>query len=983
MALPKIGLQAVLENSVGFQKSVDAVNKKMADATKQMQNAAKSANPLSQGLNKVGVSFDGFKNKLTQFSGVNAQAVDGILQMSGALGPMAVALGAAAIAAVGLGAGFLALGSRGASLIGLAESFDNLTASVGISSKTLLVDLRAAANGTISDFDLIRRANLALVGSTGEFGKAFGKNLPKILEAARAAARATGQDVDFLFQSLVAGIKRASPRLIDNTGIVLKLSEAEATLAEQLGKSVEALTLEEKQIAVLNATVAAGQNLIDSMGTSVETAAEKIARSQASITNIFDTLGIAIQPAFGAFMDAINGILGGIEGFVRKAAPFINLIAQGFAAVIKFIGEAIKNIGKGLLEGGYNALKGFATGMATAINKLVFPVIIGLARLIADFLIGQSPPPMGPLSDIDKGGENVMLAWLDGFAGVNLDPVSEVAKEVSILMGDIGKASISKVNARLAELDKALLPFQNRLAIVKSQFEAIEAPAKAALEAIDRQMEQAQEALARGDVGAADTIRRLDAAREAIQGQLDAQQSVVDQQQIQLGLASASQAQERALLEIRKAQLAIVSKVVAKQGGAGGVTKEPKAPTGSGAPIEAPGGAVGGGFVIPESSVLDDTTLSMEQLTAAANDLFGETNVADFTANQAALNEQLARFQTTDPTKGIAARFKGLTDIFDPSVDGSVANVVSNFFSPDASVPGSFASFINSLTTIDLTDVGAAVGTAVKDVFSFFTSDEEGSLKAAITTLTGDSTVDGSVANFFSEMPQRITDGLGDLLAKLKTDVFDPVTNFLSGTEPGTFGGIINDVVTFFTDLPTRITTALQSLGETLHAGIVVPVVEMFNSMIGVVETGLKNLLQNALDFAGGFVGALGVFAPPELAEAINALKSSVSGLTIPRIPIPALGVPTAAKGGLFGPGAIDVGEHGKERIFAADKIGILPAELTRALEGLGSMLAQPSPMTVPAGNTTNNSSSHFNFNGVQSDNDARRRYNSLRAGMR
>ncbi|WP_461367314.1 lytic transglycosylase domain-containing protein, partial [Candidatus Darwinibacter acetoxidans] len=37
-----------------------------------------------------------------------------------------------------------------------------------------------------------------------------------------------------------------------------------------------------------------------------------------------------------------------------------------------------------------------------------------LAQNIADYLVGESPPPVGPLSDIDEGGAAIMEAWTEG-----------------------------------------------------------------------------------------------------------------------------------------------------------------------------------------------------------------------------------------------------------------------------------------------------------------------------------------------------------------------------------------------------------------------------------------------------------------------------------------------------------------------------------------------------------------------------------------
>jgi hypothetical protein len=130
------------------------------------------------------------------------------------LGKIAAGAGlAVAGAATGIGVALGALAVQAAPLEGIGFAFDKMSERVGLS----LDDLREASAGTISDFELMRKANIALTGAGDQLGVEFGKNMPALLEAARAAARATGQDVDFLFESLVTGVKRGSPMLIDNT----------------------------------------------------------------------------------------------------------------------------------------------------------------------------------------------------------------------------------------------------------------------------------------------------------------------------------------------------------------------------------------------------------------------------------------------------------------------------------------------------------------------------------------------------------------------------------------------------------------------------------------------------------------------------------------------------------------------------------------------------------------------------------------------
>jgi phage-related protein len=191
----------------------------------------------------------------------------------------------------------------------------------------------------------------------------MGKSLPRLLEVARAAAKATGQDVGFLFESLVSGIKRSSPMLIDNTGLVLKMGEANEAMAASLGKAVTELTAEEKQIALLNATTAAGQKMIDEFGGGAVTAAEQIAQFKAQIQNTKDEVGIAFLPALQALLTPIQDI-------ATDAGPKLIEWAQ---VAGEWLGENLPRlIGvlKDLLAGDFeDALYGIATVISNTFGR--------------------------------------------------------------------------------------------------------------------------------------------------------------------------------------------------------------------------------------------------------------------------------------------------------------------------------------------------------------------------------------------------------------------------------------------------------------------------------------------------------------------------------------------------------------------------------------------------------------------------------------
>src|SRR6185436_1124784 len=75
--------------------------------------------------------------------------------IAGALGIATTAMGAAAGAIV-------ALGQRGATVNDVKEHFNNLTASAGQSADVMLGELQRGTLNTISNFDLMQKANQVL-----------------------------------------------------------------------------------------------------------------------------------------------------------------------------------------------------------------------------------------------------------------------------------------------------------------------------------------------------------------------------------------------------------------------------------------------------------------------------------------------------------------------------------------------------------------------------------------------------------------------------------------------------------------------------------------------------------------------------------------------------------------------------------------------------------------------------------------------------
>lgn len=163
-------------------------------------------------------------------------------------------------------------------LEGVKIAFDRLN------NPGLLSELRSATKGTVSDLELMKRAVQA---------KNFQVPLERLgtfFEFARRRAKATGESVEFLTQSIILGIGRRSPLILDNLGI-----------------SAVALREEFKRVGD---TVTAMGNIVDQelgkMGEDLDTASEKVGKFEASWENFKTNFGTKIVPAIANSLDFIT-----------------------------------------------------------------------------------------------------------------------------------------------------------------------------------------------------------------------------------------------------------------------------------------------------------------------------------------------------------------------------------------------------------------------------------------------------------------------------------------------------------------------------------------------------------------------------------------------------------------------------------------------------------------------------------------------------
>lgn len=214
---------------------------------------------LKKGLDKATNNLRSFESKLMNIGKLLAGAltVDALINISGEAAKL------------------------NAKVQGVQAAFEKLN------RPELLDQLQKATKETVSNFSLMQKAVQA-----NDFNIAL-ESLPKLLEFAAVQAQRTGQDIDYLVDSIITGLGRKSVLILDNLGLsALQIQEE----FKKTGDFVEAVT-----------------NIIDTKladsGGVIDNSAAKAAKFNANLQNIMASAGGVVNMLRDAFFDVANAVI--------------------------------------------------------------------------------------------------------------------------------------------------------------------------------------------------------------------------------------------------------------------------------------------------------------------------------------------------------------------------------------------------------------------------------------------------------------------------------------------------------------------------------------------------------------------------------------------------------------------------------------------------------------------------------------------------
>jgi hypothetical protein len=209
--------------------------------------------------------------------------------------------------------------TKGPQLGVVSQSFDRLTRSVGESSDAMISALRPATRGLVADLDLMLATNKAVLLGL----PVTRQEMATLARTAVTLGRAMGLDATTALDSLITGLGRSSPLLLDNLGLVVKEAEAHEKYAASLGKTANELTEAEKKQAFYTAAMEAARAKTAELGETTNTAADNWKRLTTSLGNAATAASAAANESV-----VLTRATGALASMAELAAENLNLIAE-------------------------------------------------------------------------------------------------------------------------------------------------------------------------------------------------------------------------------------------------------------------------------------------------------------------------------------------------------------------------------------------------------------------------------------------------------------------------------------------------------------------------------------------------------------------------------------------------------------------------------------------------------------------------------
>jgi len=427
-------------NSQEAIKKLNAVADKLDGIGKVSNNASanfkKASDTISNSTKNVSANFDKASTKVQKLSEASNKSAGVISKLGGAFGKIGLPLIVAnqglelfnkLVGSVGsIVSGGIGLANLANEFEGLNSAFEGLKASVGEDGATAFNSLKSATKGLISDMDLLRSSNQALLlGVDDGSGK-----MNQLSEDAIRLGRAMGITAKDAVDSLVIGIGRQSKLVLDNLGVIVDAKTAYENFAEANNIVGRTLTDSEKKLAFQAEAFAQ----ISEKASRLPDITNNVAQGFQVLGNTFESIKISIGQVIND-----NDVLS--EAVGNLAESLGNFDVSGFISALATIsGYAINAVS--IMIDGFNFL---SSSIGTAISP-----IAGIFKDVFDIAIAVVKPFFTIFNALLGGALSTTTDTTGGILTV-IRSVTETIRNVVVAVSDF----INKYIIKSADLIKS------------------------------------------------------------------------------------------------------------------------------------------------------------------------------------------------------------------------------------------------------------------------------------------------------------------------------------------------------------------------------------------------------------------------------------------------------------------------------------------------------------------------------------------------
>jgi len=200
----------------------------------------------------------------------------------------------------------LDVGEAGAQLANLERSFTRFAESTGANADQVLANMQRMSSGMMAQSELMEQYNRSFL----LMGQDMAAQMPRLMQIAAAASAAGMGDFNFMLNSLVTGLGRLSPLILDNLGFTIKASEAYERYAQSIGKSAAELSKAEQQMALLNVVTEQAENRFGDLDEAAQRMSGMgIAQLRAAFRDLADQMKQDVAPTIDAAAGQIATVL--------------------------------------------------------------------------------------------------------------------------------------------------------------------------------------------------------------------------------------------------------------------------------------------------------------------------------------------------------------------------------------------------------------------------------------------------------------------------------------------------------------------------------------------------------------------------------------------------------------------------------------------------------------------------------------------------